>query len=150
LRKIVLGLGLKDLEAELEPQTAKTDIKKSNGRIPISFAVGRSDISAMSMILRYATDPRVASTSHGSLLHFVATALDPGGIPILISHGAEVDCVGNNLQTPPHYEAAYSHNDKHATALLESGADANYKDLDGMAPLHWCAISGITPRQDLF
>jgi ankyrin repeat protein len=142
IHKIILGLSCKDLELELESSTAEIDIADSNGRTAVSFAAERSDLKALSLLLRYGANPVIASPNQGSPLHFAATAVDPSSINILLEHGAEIDCVTSYSQTPLHYAAAYNNSEKHARALLAAGANPNFKDLDGMTPLHWTAVSG--------
>jgi ankyrin repeat protein len=142
IHKIVLGLSGKDLELELESSTAEIDITDSNGRTAVSFAAERSDLTALSLLLRYGASPVIASPAQGSPLHFAAVAINPRGIDILLEHGAEIDCLTSYSQTPLHYAAAYSSSERHARALLAAGANPNCKDLDSMTPLHWTAISG--------
>jgi len=145
LHKIVLGLSHKDLGIELASSTAEINTMDANGRTPLSFAAERNDIKALTVMLRNGADPCVASPAHGSPLHFAATALEPAAISLLISHGAKVDYITAHLQTPLHYAAAYNHDPRHATELLEAGANPNYQDADGMTPLHWCVVSQNLP-----
>jgi len=145
LHKIVLGLLDKDLESELKTSTAEINAKDSNGRTALSFAAERSDVASMSLLLRYGADPGIYLPDQGSPLHFAATAVDTGGISILLDHGAAVDCLTSYSQTPLLYAAAYSSSQRHAELLLAAGANPNFKDRDGMTPLHWTAISGNVP-----
>jgi ankyrin repeat protein len=142
LHKIVLGLLGRDLESELEVSTAEINTKDSNGRTALSFAAERSDILSMSLLLRYGADPGVYLPDQGSPLHFSATAIDTAGISILLEHGAAVDSLTSYSQTPLLYAAAYGSSRRHAELLLAAGADPNFKDRDGMTPLHWTAVSG--------
>lgn len=145
LHKIVLELSGRDLKNELEESTAEIDTVDTNGRTALSFAAERCDLNALAPLLQYGADPKIDSPHQGSPLHSAATALSPAAIPILLDHGAMVDCTTAYLQTPLHYAAAYNSSENHAEALLEAGANPDFRDYDGMTPLHWTAVSGNLP-----
>ena len=145
LHKIVLGLVPNDLEQHLQGSTADIDARDTNNRTPISLAADRGDLSAVTTLLRYNADPRIGSSCFATPLHFACCARDPSCIQPLIDAGAQVDALTDWEQTPLIYAAAYTKDARHANTLLDAGADKNWRDRDGIAPLAWATIADNTP-----
>ena len=114
-------------------------------RTPISLAADRGDLSAVRTLLRYNADPRIGSSCFATPLHFACCAQDPCCIQPLIDAGAQVNALTDWEQTPLIYAAAYTKDARHADILLDAGADKNWRDRDGLAPLAWAVIADNTP-----
>ena len=144
LHKIVLDLVLKDLELELTASTAEIDALDSNERTPLSLAAERGDVQAVTLLLRFGANTRIGSNCGVSPLHAAACALEPDCMLLLLSHNADVNALTNWNQTPLHYAAAYNNDARHTQVLLDAGADADFRDRDGITALGWTAISDNT------
>lgn len=142
LHRVVLGLVSKDLRAELEASTSGINDLDSHGRTALSMAAERNDAAAVKVLLEYGADPIIVSPDQGSALHFATTARGSCCISPLLAHGAKVESMTNWKQTALHYVAAYKNDERPARLLLEAGVDPNVKDLDGITPLQWAAVSG--------
>jgi ankyrin repeat protein len=74
-------------------------------------------------------------------LHVVTRIGWAWAIPILISHGAQVNIAGEHGLAPLHY-AAFKNDLDSAAALLAHGADPNLRDQDGRSPIDWANTAG--------
>lgn len=141
LHKITLGLIDKDIEQELSASTATIDAVDIIGRTSLSMAAEMSDLDTVTTLLRHGADPNLGSFCLQTPMHYAASAKKPECLKLLLQSGADVDCLTNWDQTPLHLAAAYTGDRRHATILLEAGADPNRRDRDGISPLAWTAIS---------
>jgi ankyrin repeat protein len=119
----------------------------SIGRTPLSMAAERSEVGYVTTLLTFGADPMLGSYSDQTPLHYAASAKEPECIQQLLQAGAEVDSLTNWDQTPLHLAAAYTKDARHATLLLDAGANPNIRDRDGITPLGWTATSnnpGVT------
>ncbi|KAI9774855.1 MAG: hypothetical protein M1840_000071 [Geoglossum simile] len=150
LHEIVLGLKGGDLDAEIQrAPIAVIDSVDSNGRTALSWAASRGDIKALQILLRNGANPNLASVSDMAPLHFATRPKSPGCIIPLLTSGANVDQRTNWEQTAMHHAASYQDDPQYLKPLLGLGADVNARDLDGIAPLGWAALSS-NPRSAAF
>lgn len=134
-----------DLETVLRASTAEINTQDTIGRTALSMAAERSEFTHLSGLLAYGADHELASYSLQTPLRYAAAAKSPECIRLLLEAGAEVDCLTDWDQTPLHLAAAYTKDARHATLLLDAGANPNFRDRDGMTPLAWTAISNNAP-----
>ena len=81
-------------------------------------------------------DERTVQMGGNAALHFAAREGAFDAIRALVAAGAEVDQVSGNDGTPPITQALITGNLDIAMFLLESGADTNISNSDGLAPLY--------------
>ena len=141
LHKIVLGMVPNDLEAELATSTASINLPDSNGRTALSLASERGDMQAVEVFLRYGADTGVPSSCAAYALHYAACATEPDCLRALVVSDIDLNCGTNWNQTPLIYAAAYTKDARHAQILIDAGANADIRDLDGMVALDWAAVS---------
>ncbi|KAI0977540.1 ankyrin repeat-containing domain protein [Xylaria arbuscula] len=83
LHKIVLGLSVGDLEAQLLLSSKHIDDTDADGRTSLSWAVTRGDLSAVRTLLKYGADPNVPSRWGQRALHFATQNKRDTLMPIL-------------------------------------------------------------------
>ncbi|KAF2136198.1 uncharacterized protein K452DRAFT_205478, partial [Aplosporella prunicola CBS 121167] len=91
-------------------------------------AIERNDADAIASLLRKGADPNISTTRSGwTSIHYIARAQSENEeiIALLIAHGARVNALDSNSQTP--LSRAIRHNNAAAKlkALVKAGADPN-------------------------
>src|SRR4051794_19037318 len=95
-------------------------------RRPLSMAAERSEVGYVTTLLTFGADAMLGSYSDQTPLHYAASAKEPECIQRLLQAGAEVDSLTNWVRTPLHLVAAYTKDARHATLLLDAGANPTF------------------------
>ena len=146
LHKIAYGLADVDPEPLLRTSTRDLNARDCNGHTPLSPAAERADRGGLvTLLLERGADYALPSRSGKCPLHFAATCVAPDNLDRLLRAGAAVDPRTDWEQTPLHFVAAYTKDERHAQRLVAAGAVVDARDRDGLTPLSWAAAMGNVP-----
>ena len=106
------------------------------------WAVVAGRFSATSLLLRLGVNVNSASADGRSALGWAARLGHSEIAGLLISKGADVMSMTRDTNIVPLEDAAAAGDLATVRLLLDSGADPNYRDLDGWSAIHWAAEEG--------
>lgn len=113
---------------------ANPNIQRLKGVSPLINAASWST-SAVSMLLDAGADPRLAAQSGSTALHFVT---DPAMISLLVSHGANINALNNDNDTPLHTAISVEKEQSITVSLVNEfvrlGADTTIRNKLGLTP----------------
>ena len=102
------------------------------GRTPLAYASARDHNEIVRMLIAFGADVRIRVRG-STLLYHAARSGDADLTALLLSHGAEVDAVSENGDSPLH-EAVMRGHENVATILLSQGADPHARNAKGKTP----------------
>lgn len=124
------------LEKGVNPNTIN-----SEGISPLAYAAGTGNLELVKLLVNYQAqiNPQTSSADPfpvfaSTPLHFAALS-GPAVVNYLLDHGAAVDVINAQGQTPLHF-AVRGTSKAIVEALVKAGADVNARDKDGLTPLH--------------
>ena len=150
LHKIVLGIVIKDLHAELEESTALINLRDAKNRTPLCWATARNDVQTVRTLLDFGADANVKDIDGHTALHFVQSS-EVGRL--LLKAGADVACRNTiNGRSALHYfclqwVTTILQNSSDVTVidlLINAGIDVNVRDWDGETPLFRAVFADLT------
>jgi ankyrin repeat protein len=123
-----------DLGADLE---GRDDL----GRTPLIQAALAGNSAAIEVLLAAGADADAAETRRGTTaLHLAAFRNRLGVIDALLAHGARVDVVDDNGETPLFWAIGNGHAEA-ITRLVNAGADINHRNRAGVGTLGTAAYA---------
>lgn len=119
------------------------DMASSLGSTPLVGAVAGNDFGAASVLLQNGADPNVAfdDADQPSLLHYVAWVGTDEMMALLLSHGARVDVLDHDGNTPL-LNATKADASEKIRLLVDNGANPNHRTNDGETALHRASQAG--------
>lgn len=164
LHKLALQGQLEELEILLKKSSPEEINKKDNiGHSPLIYAIGREQVEAVRLLLKYGADPNSKDEKGISPLAFVA---DPQPIKnasakkrleiaqLLLNSGASLSST-SNTGNQPLWAAVFSAADGNPEKLslvelmLQYGADIHHKNNAGNSPLDFAMKVGWKPLIDV-
>lgn len=164
LHKLALQGELAALEELLKKSSPDEINEKDNiGHSPLIYAIGREQVEAVRLLLKYGADPNNKDIKGITPLAFVA---DPQPIKdasaqkrfeiaqLLLAHGADLS-LQNNAGNQPLWVAVFSASDGDPEKLslvelmLQHGADLDHKNNAGNSPLDFARKVGWKPLLDV-
>jgi ankyrin repeat protein len=130
-----------DSLAALLDHGAAIDQRSRGGKSALHYAVGNSELPAVSLLLGRGANAALADSDGETALHKAYTEVEI--VTALLAHGAPVNAVDCKRMTTLHHCATQGNLAALpvATALLQAGADVNTADKYGNAALHrWAMI----------
>ena len=107
------------------------------GTVPLHWAAQNHDAHAVEILISQGARLDARDYSKDTPLHKAGRSGPPETIYTLVRHGAGVEDQ-SNLGRPLHYAAGFNGYDT-VSALINSGANVNSRDVNDETPLHWAA-----------
>lgn len=146
IHKIIFGLSQTDLEETLRSSTNMIDQQDAYGRTPLAWAAARADLNAVSILLRFGSNPNIYEWGGWGPLHNSMLVDEPMISLSLLEGGADPNAGSRLYNETPLYIACRPAGYKcHIANLLKFGADPTVNLLDFyMSPLQ-CAADRDCP-----
>jgi len=129
-----------------------TLILNTSNLSPIMVAVYKDDIKKIKNLIKSGVDPNVKDEYGRTPLHEAAAVGNVNAVRTLISYGADVNIKssGRIQPVPILVQAATNAHFEVVKFLLESGADPQAHDNDGLTALFWaaCIRQGVRPVEE--
>jgi len=127
------------LRAFLRKNPVYINIKNSEGKTPLDYAIEKGDKVIVKILIRECTDIDARDSEKGeTLLHRASLRGDENVVFLLLDKGANVNVKNNMGEYPLHFAVSLK-SSMIATTLISAGADVNAVSLDGITPLHIAA-----------
>lgn len=113
---------------------ARVEVHDEEGLTPLHIAAARGWEGNVGALIRAGADVNARSNDGSTPLHLGASDSNQADIRALIKAGADPNALNDLGLSPLHYAAAMSIHPENVTALLEAGAVANLRNVDGDTP----------------
>ena len=145
IHKSVLDLADLDLGKLLLASATEVNQPDSGGQTPLFWAATRGDVTAVRYLLQYGADVNLVTKLNESILHWSVEPRHGECTRLLLEHGAAPTVPSIFGTTALHY-AAWKAEDSlsHLEPLVHHGADINFRNLNGQAPLHYAVCNDST------
>lgn len=110
------------------------------GRTPLHFAVEAAAAPAVYALLEAGADPAAKDSNGNTPLH-IAARFGHAGLIATLSKGVDMEATNNQAFTPL-MEAAANDHPAAALALVEAGANPEFRGAGGMSMMHVAAANG--------
>uniref|UniRef100_A0A5S6Q1G5 SOCS box domain-containing protein n=1 Tax=Trichuris muris TaxID=70415 RepID=A0A5S6Q1G5_TRIMR len=117
------------------------------GLTALTQAIALNYVHIVQILIEAGADVTLLDESGNGYLHKAAVLGRAEVITLLVRAGADLTCCDSQGNTPLHCvcKHGFVHNNvKAVRALLQLGSDPNVKNNDGMTPLHYASIWGLT------
>ncbi|KAK4203616.1 hypothetical protein QBC40DRAFT_21245 [Triangularia verruculosa] len=138
IHRIVLGLCLQNLEEELVSNPGDMNAQDSMGRTPLAWAAAKGDVQTVATLLSFGADPNIMDIQISGPLSNAAAQGHTACVELLLEAGADPDPVppkGVQKGSPLSVAARNSRDTTLLKRLLDFGADANTRTVEGKTPL---------------
>ena len=140
VHRIVLGLSLRDLGAELCP--ANIDVTDAKGWTALMYAALRGDASMLVILLNANANIHLCDTEGASALHYAAKRGDVQCLKDLLARKVDVNLTTKKSYTALHYLTFNKNFERKAIDyIIAAGADLDIKNIWGGSTLTYCATA---------
>lgn len=148
LHKVVLSMVDRDLRSELDISTALINEGDATQRTALIWAVIRSDLESVELLLAYGADPNVVDDLGYSPLHFVQSARI---CEALLTAGADINKRSHKYHKSPLHGACFSRPSVAVIdKLVEAGVPFDVPDIDNETPLIRALYASSIPEAERF
>ena len=139
IHKIVLGLSLRDLEAEL--CLTNVDAVDAKGRTALMYAASRCDAATVHLLLNAHANSHLCDIEGASALHYAAKNGAVGYLKLLLSSNVDINHTTKRGYTALHFLVSKDFGREVIDCMLTAGADFKIRDVWGSTALNHCAFS---------
>lgn len=119
---------------------SKCSLQDKNKKNALHFAVGTRSVEIVDLILQNTTDLDSQDTSGETSLHVACRLSLYDIVHTLLKHGANPNITEYERISIPLHFACYNGHEDIVKLLLDYGSDINAPDVQGLTPLHTCAL----------
>ncbi|XP_065888702.1 inversin-like [Dysidea avara] len=118
------------------------DVPDRDGRTAVMWAAQNGNYVVIQLLLdNQVSDVHACEKNGTTALHIAALYGYANCVRLLLQHGAQVNTIDAEQQSPLFRACERGHTEVMVT-LLQAGADVNLADNGGRTPLHWAASGG--------